>query len=118
MKTPQDFFDNWAVQVRKGLLELYILNALEGQDRYGYDLVKTLVALPGLSVTEGTIYPLLSRLRVQGLLKTYIQEASGGPPRKYYSLTDEGRAAMAMMNKHFDVLIQRGRALRNEGGQS
>jgi len=114
MKTPEDFFDNWTVQVRKGLLELYILNALDGTDRYGYDLVKTLVAMPGLSVTEGTIYPLLSRLRVQGLLKTYIQEASGGPPRKYYALTEEGRQSMALMNKHFDALIKRGRALRNK----
>ena len=61
-----DFFDNWTVQVRKGLIELCILNALAEEERYGYDLVKMLVEIPGLGVTEGTIYPLLSRLRVAG----------------------------------------------------
>ena len=64
-----DFFDNWTVQVRKGVLELCILNALAEKERYGYELVKTLVAIPGLGVTEGTLYPLLSRLRVQGLCR-------------------------------------------------
>ena len=64
-QSPADYLDNWIVQVRKGLIELCILNALEAEERYGYDLVRTLVDLPGLGVTEGTIYPLLSRLRAQ-----------------------------------------------------
>ena len=63
-----DFFDNWTVQVKKGVLELCILNALAADERYGYDLVKTLVETHGLGVTEGTVYPLLSRLRVAGLI--------------------------------------------------
>ena len=68
-----DYFDNWTVQFRKGLLELCILNALAAsKERYGYDLVKTLVGTPGLGVTEGTIYPLLSRLRVQGLVVVLV----------------------------------------------
>ena len=50
-----DPFDNWTVQVRKGILELCILNALEDRERYGYELVKTLAALPGFGVTEGTL---------------------------------------------------------------
>ena len=49
-----DFFDNWTVQVRKGLLEMCILTALEDRERYGYDLVKSLVGVPGLGITEGT----------------------------------------------------------------
>ena len=53
-----DFFDNWTVQVRKGLLEMCILTALEDRERYGYDLVKSLVGVPGLGITEGTVYPL------------------------------------------------------------
>ena len=107
-----DFFDNWTVQVRKGLLELCILNALAGQERYGYELVKTLVAIPGLGVTEGTLYPLLSRLRVQGLVHTRLEESSEGPARKYYALTKEGRTIMSEMNEYLDTLNQGARKLQ------
>ncbi len=99
-----DFFDNWTVQMRKGLLELCILNALAGDERYGYELVKALVDVPGLGVTEGTLYPLLSRLRVQGLIAARLEESSEGPARKYYSLTKEGRKIMATMNEYLDTL--------------
>ncbi len=112
-----DFFDNWTVQVRKGLLELCILNALAEQERYGYDLVKTLVQIPGLGVTEGTLYPLLSRLRVQGLVSARLEESSEGPARKYYSLTREGRKIMAAMNDYLETLNDGARTLR-EGGKA
>ncbi len=111
-----DFFDNWTVQVRKGLLELCILNALVADERYGYDLVKTLVAIPGLGVTEGTLYPLLSRLRVQGLITARLEESSEGPARKYYSLTKEGRKLVTTMNHYLETLNDGARKLR-EGGK-
>ena len=95
-----DFFDNWTVQVRKGLLELCILTALAEEERYGYELVKTLVAIPGLGVTEGTIYPLLSRLKLAGFVTSRLEESSSGPARKYYSLTKEGRRVMAAMHDY------------------
>jgi PadR family transcriptional regulator PadR len=101
-----DFFDNWTVQVRKGLIELCVLNALAGKERYGYDLVKTLLNIPGLGVTEGTIYPLLSRLRVQGLITARLEESTEGPARKYYSLTRDGRKTMVAMNHHLETLNQ------------
>ena len=101
-----DFFDNWTVQVRKGLLELCILNALGNEERYGYERVKTLVAIPGLGVTEGTIYPLLSRLRVAGLIRARLEESASGPARKYYALTDEGRTLLAPMKQYLDQLYQ------------
>jgi len=101
-----DFFENWTVQVRKGLLELCILNALADKERYGYELVKTLVAIPGLGVTEGTLYPLLSRLRVQELITARLEESSEGPARKYYALTREGRKIMATMNDYLETLQQ------------
>jgi len=110
-----DFFDNWTVQVRKGLLELCILNALSGQERYGYELVKTLVAIPGLGVTEGTLYPLLSRLRVQGLVCARLEESSAGPARKYYALTPQGREIMAEMNDYLETLNQGARQLQRGG---
>lgn len=117
MKKESDYFDNWTVQFRKGLLELCILNALEGEkERYGYELVKTLVNTAGLGVTEGTIYPLLSRLRVQGLVTTRLEESPEGPARKYYLLTDKGRRVAKLMNKHVDSIISESRKLRSRGG--
>jgi PadR family transcriptional regulator, regulatory protein PadR len=107
-----DFFDNWTVQVRKGVLELCILNALTGKERYGYELVKTLVAIPGLGVTEGTLYPLLSRLRMQGLIAARLEESSEGPARKYYALTKEGRKVMKAMNEYLEELNQGTRKLQ------
>ena len=98
-------FDNWTVQVRKGILEQCVLTALRGQDRYGYELVKSLVALPGLGVTEGTLYPLLSRLKAQGLVETRLVESTEGPARKYYRLTPEGRRTLRMMERHLDTLL-------------
>ena len=110
-----DFFDNWTVQVRKGLLELCILNALADEERYGYDLVKGLVGVPGLGVTEGTIYPLLSRLRVANLISARLEESSAGPARKYYSLTKEGRKVMDTMNDYMGELNRSVTRLRKKG---
>jgi PadR family transcriptional regulator, regulatory protein PadR len=107
-----DFFDNWTVQVRKGLLELCVLNALAERERYGYELVKALVSVPGLGVTEGTLYPLLSRLRVQGLISSRLEESTEGPARKYYSLTQSGREAMATMNDYLENLNEGAQTLR------
>jgi PadR family transcriptional regulator PadR len=110
-----DFFDNWTTQVRKGLLELCILNALAGEERYGYDLVKTMVDVPGLGVTEGTIYPLLSRLRVAGLISSRLEESNSGPARKYYALTKEGRKLMNTMNGYMEELNRSVEQLKKKG---
>ncbi len=101
-----EFFDNWTVQMRKGLVEYCILRTLSHSERYGYDLVKSLVTLPGLNTTEGTAYPLLSRLRTAGLIEARLVESSEGPARKYYSLTDHGKRQLEQMNKYFKTLSQ------------
>ena len=101
----EDLFDNWTVQVRKGVLELCILEALGGGERYGYELVKRLVAVPGVQVAEGSIYPLLSRLRRQGFVETRLVESSEGPARKYYALTEEGRRQVEAMGDYFSGLV-------------
>ena len=110
-----DFFDNWTVQVRKGVLELCILNALAERERYGYELVKSLVDIPGLGMTEGTLYPLLSRLRAQGLVSARLEESSEGPARKYYLLSREGKKVATMMNDYLDALNDSVSALRKKG---
>lgn len=96
--------ENWQVQVRKGLLELCVLNSLRAGKQYGYDIVKQLRALDGLVIGEGTIYPILSRFRTQGLVEATIEESPDGPPRKYYRLTTEGRRTVGQMNEAWDKI--------------
>ena len=95
------FFENWATQLRKGLLELGILNAICAGRLYGYDIVRRLRLIEGLVISEGTIYPILSRLRRQGLVATAIEESAEGPPRKYYSLTPDGQDMLNAMNDYW-----------------
>ena len=99
-----DFFDNWVVQVRKGVLELCILRTLAMRERYGYELVKELSQVPGMGRTEGTLYPLMSRLRLAGLVSTRLEESTSGPARKYYSLTPEGLRTLKTMNVFLETL--------------
>ena len=89
---------NWTTQLRKGLLELCIVNLLAQGELYGYDLVKRVTAIRGVVVTEGTIYPLLSRLRRGGLLETRTEDSPSGPVRKYYRLSSSGWRARDVMN--------------------
>ena len=80
-------------QMRRGTLEYCVLALLRDQPGYGFDLVRTLAEADGLITSEGTIYPLLSRLRRDGLVTTTWHESPSGPPRRYYQLTPAGRAA-------------------------
>lgn len=100
-----DFFDNWTVQVRKGLLELCVLNLLLEGEQYGYDIIRKVLAARGLGITEGTLYPLLSRLRMQGMVQTRLEESSEGPARKYYALTPKGQKTAATMNAYLEDMM-------------
>ncbi len=111
-----DLLDKWTTQARKGILELAILTALADRECYAYELVKSLVSLPGLGVSEGTIYPLLSRLRAQGLLAAKLVESAEGPARKYYRLTQRGHKAQAMMKEYLDTLLDGVDTLRRRKG--
>lgn len=108
------FYDNWTTQLRKGLLELAILNAVSEKALYGYDIVRRLAAVDSLVITEGTVYPILSRLRNEGHLETYIEESSEGPARKYYRLTTRGRGELRKMNEHWTSLQEAIDGLRKE----
>lgn len=77
------------IQFKKGVLNLCVLVLLDKQDRYGYELVQKIS--DRIAISEGAVYPLLRRLTKEGYFSTYLQESTEGPPRKYYSLTDEGR---------------------------
>ncbi len=81
----------WEVQLRKGCLELAILAVLWDGKLYGLEILRRLEDGSDLIVSEGTVYPLLSRLKALGLLKSEWVESEGGHPRKYYALTAEGK---------------------------
>jgi len=81
----------WETQLRKGALSLAVLAILWSGRLYGLEILKRLDAEAGLAIPEGTIYPLLNRMKAEGLVASEWVEADAGHPRKYYSLTPEGR---------------------------
>jgi PadR family transcriptional regulator, regulatory protein PadR len=83
--------DRLLAQMRRGTLQYCVLALLVDEERYGFDLVR---ALDGMATSEGTIYPLLSRLRRDGLVSTTWEESPSGPPRRYYRLTPKGHKAL------------------------
>src|ERR1700687_1323147 len=83
--------DKWEVQRRKGCLERAILAALWGGRLYGLEVLRRLECDSDLIVSEGTVYPLLSRLKVLGLVRSEWVESDAGHPRKYYALTSTGK---------------------------
>ena len=76
-------------QYKKGVLELCVLSLISRRDRYGYDVSETLSK--HIDISDGTVYPILRKLKNDGLVTTYLVEESGGPPRKYYKLTELGQ---------------------------
>lgn len=77
------------IQFKKGVLELCVLSLLDRRDHYGYELVEKISKF--INISEGTIYPLLRKLRTEGYVSTYLEESQEGPPRKYYKLTEKGK---------------------------
>ena len=95
---------DWTSQLRRGVLELCILQMLRREPSYGYEIVTALNALGPLSAGENTVYPLLRRLRADGLLDTFMRESPNGPPRQYYRLTADGRKLLAAFSKEWDAM--------------
>jgi len=83
-----------STSLRRGTLEFCVLAMVEHEDRYGTEIVRRFGDERGLAASEGTIYPLLSRLRRIGWLDSKWSESPSGPPRRYYALTDSGRSAL------------------------
>ncbi len=101
-------------QLRRGTVEYCVLALLRDGERYGFELVRELADVDGLVTSEGTIYPLLTRLRKDELVTTFWQESESGPPRRYYRLTEAGRKALADFTKEWsrfrdsvDVILNR-----------
>ena len=95
--------ENTKAQMRKGVLEFCILSVLDDKDAYVAEILDTLKNAK-LLVVEGTIYPLLTRLKNAGLLTYRWEESTSGPPRKYYSLTNTGQVFLKELNNTWSEL--------------
>ncbi len=97
--------EDWLAQVRRGLLELCILTLIGHESTYGYEIVTRLSRTPQLAAGEGTVYPLLRRLRRDGLLSTRWKESDAGPPRQYYELTRPGRQHLEALRGDWVAIV-------------
>ncbi len=95
--------ENTQTQMRKGILEYCILSIIARDETYASDIIAELKKAQ-LLVVEGTLYPLLTRLKNNGLLTYNWVESTSGPPRKYYTLSDEGRKMLEQLDKTWQEL--------------
>ncbi len=92
------------IQFKKGVLELCVLALLDKKNYYGYELVNEISK--SIAISEGTIYPLLRRLKKEGYVSTYLQESQEGPPRKYYTLTKEGISMRQQLDDEWFTFVE------------
>ena len=98
----------WESQVRKGTLDFMILICLDKQEFYGYQLIKRIKEIIGMNISEGTIYPLLNRLKNDRYITSKWVEMESGIPRKYYTITEKGSEILVGMKeawKNFSLSI-------------
>ncbi|MFN3801423.1 PadR family transcriptional regulator [Belliella pelovolcani] len=96
---------NTQIQMRKGLLEFCILHIISRGEVYASDMIDELTAAK-MIVVEGTLYPLLNRLKKSGLVSYQWKESETGPPRKYYTITEEGKDFLVTLDQTWEDLIQ------------
>jgi len=87
------------IQFKKGVLELCVLALLEKQDRYGYDIASAFS--DEMEISDGTVYPILRRLSSELYLSSYLSESNEGPPRKYYTITPQGRRFLTELREEW-----------------
>ena len=92
-------------QLRRGVLELCILQVLQRDASYGYEIVTHARSAGAAGGGENTVYPLLRRLKTDGLLETFTRESPSGPPRQYYRLTGDGRRRLYALGKEWDTMV-------------
>ena len=103
---PTDELGKWEIQVRKGGLGLAVLATLWPEQLYGLEILRRLDSQAGLSIPEGTIYPMLNRMKTEGLVDSEWVEAAAGHPRKYYRLTEPGRRRVREMAHSWRAFAQ------------
>lgn len=103
--------ENIKTQMRKGVIEYCVLSILSRGDSYTPEIIAALKESE-MIVVEGTLYPILTRQKNQGLLSYRWEESPQGPPRKYYMLTDKGRAALAELDHSWEEMSDQIRKIR------
>lgn len=107
--------DKWKSQIVRGTLEYCILLMLDKKVYYGYEILQELSKYPIIASTESTVYPLLRRLQKENYLQSTWQESTEGlPPRKYYSLTPDGKNYLDVMNTEWENLLNAMSDLKGE----
>jgi len=104
--------ENTKAQMRKGVLEYCILLVLDGKPLYASDIIDELKNSK-MIIVEGTLYPLLTRLKNDGLLAYRWEESTQGPPRKYYELTDEGKEFLRELGNSWNELVDAVTAIKS-----
>jgi PadR family transcriptional regulator PadR len=112
------FLANWDSQARKGVLVLIVMSALSTREYYGYELVEHILTGAGVQVSDGTLYAILIRLKAEGLVRTRWEAAERGPARKYYALTNDGRALLADMKRSWAEMASGVDAILQDRGGS
>lgn len=109
----------WTVELKKGTVQLGILALLAGGRRYGFEIIEQLRGSSGgyLDLKEGTLYPALHRLEKQGLLTAeWVIEEGGAPPRKYYSITAQGRKSLEDARREWKAMVEGLTGVLEDGG--
>lgn len=95
----------WLSQMRKGILELCVLAIVSRDETYGYAIVERLGSIPGMEVTESTVYPLLARLANEGMMQQRVAKGPNGPSRRYYSLSSDGKTRLAELTSAWGTIV-------------
>ena len=96
-KMNKEFIEKWQSQVKKGTLSFIVLLVLKENELYGYELIEKIKTLTNIEIAEGTLYPLMNRLKTDNLLESKWIEQETGIPRKYYFLTETGKQTLEEM---------------------
>jgi len=99
-----EFFQKWISQVKKGVLSFIVLNVLKKKEYYGYELIEEVKLHTNIDIAEGTLYPLLNRLKKEALVEAKWVEQESGIPRKYYTLTEKGESTLLEMQNYWTNL--------------
>jgi PadR family transcriptional regulator PadR len=110
-------FENWTIQLRKGLLELVVLQLLYSGRHYGYEMVKILKTIKGFRIREGNIYPILARLKTDCLVTIRKENSPDGPLRNSYAITGRGKKMLLRMNGHWKEIVNTIDSLTTGGAQ-
>lgn len=111
----EEFMNKWVSQLKKGTLSFIVLNILNsGKEFYGYDLIGEIKKQTDIIIAEGTLYPLLVRLKNEALVESSWVEQASGIPRKYYKITETGKATTSEMKSYWINLNNALNSIQND----